>query len=279
MTTSLRPQLYSFLTEAKTTPAKLVQVVITLLTLGSIGLFGLEIGYESTFLQYHDLFYAIELAIVMIFSVEYVLKLWSAPNRLKFIFSFYGLIDLLAILPFYLHLANLSFLRSARLLRLLRITKLFRLAKIMQYIQIQLGLPTISVGRVIQENVVKNIVVIVAIYYSAHYVEEFFKDIDLAVLPDLLLATSVLAVAAMFGFFSLSYADLNISKPFDRFLIHLTTAMLMFPIGMMFLIVQMALRIELGRQPVFLDVTIWLVYAAIVLWDFWNVHRCKNSAA
>lgn len=61
------------------------------------------------------------------FTVEYVLRIWAAPRPLRFIFSFWGLIDLLAILPFYLGTSlDLRSLRVFRLLRLLRTLKLLR---------------------------------------------------------------------------------------------------------------------------------------------------------
>lgn len=273
MLQSFRPRLYTFLNTPQTLPAKILQAVITGLVLVSLVLFGIEFFYTDLFVAQHFWFYAMELTIVMVFSVEYILKLWSAPQRLKFIFSFYGIIDLLAILPFFLHVANLSFLRSARLLRLLRVSKLFRLAKVMQYVQAQLGLPM-----VVQENVVKNIIVIVALYFSEHYVQTFFAEIDPATLPDVILAASVLAVAAMFGFFSVSYADLNVTKVFDRFLLHVTTAALMLPIGLMFLVVQIALQVEIQNQAHLMTGAIWLVYSSIVLWDFWNVRRVPTAA-
>ena len=69
-----------------------------------------------------------ELVCIVIFSLEYLIRLYIAKRKLKFIFSFYGIIDLLAILPFYL---TLGFdLRSARVLRFLR---LFRLIKLIRY--------------------------------------------------------------------------------------------------------------------------------------------------
>lgn len=277
MDLSYRARFYTFLTAPTSFLGKLVQGVVTLLVIASLVLFGVEFFYPTTFAAYQAIFYNCELAIVVIFSAEYLLKLWAAPNRLKFVFSFYGIIDLLAILPFFLHIANLSFLRSARLLRLLRISKLFRLAKVLQYIQAQLGLPQVSVARVVQENVVKNIVVIIALYYSVHSVQTFFQEINPDALPDVILAASVLAVAAMFGFFSVSYADLDIAKTFDRFLLHFTTAMLMFPIGLMFLVVQVALQVEIQSQVQLMQTAIWLVYGAIVLWDFWNVRRIPRS--
>lgn len=263
-----RASVHLFLNKPQTLVAKLTQGIITVLVLVSLGLFGIEFFYSDLFTAQHGWFYGIELAIVIVFSVEYIFKLWSAPQRLKFVFSFYGIIDLLAILPFFLSVANLSFLRSVRLLRLLRVSKLFRLAKVMQYIQAQLGL-----SAVVQENVLKNIVVIVALYFSGHYVQSFFQTIDPATLPDVILAASVLAVAAMFGFFSVSYVDLNVTKVFDRFLLHLTTAALMLPIGLMFLVVQVALQVEIQNQVHLMTAAIWLVYGSIVLWDFWNVRR------
>lgn len=68
-----------------------------------------------------------EIAVVGLFTLEYLYRIYTAPNRSRFIFSFYGLIDLLAILPFYLGLLiDLRSLRIIRLLRLLRILKLAR---------------------------------------------------------------------------------------------------------------------------------------------------------
>ena len=52
-----------------------------------------------------------ELVCIVIFSLEYLIRLYIAKRKLKFIFSFYGIIDLLAILPFYLTFSssNLQF--------------------------------------------------------------------------------------------------------------------------------------------------------------------------
>ncbi|MBU1221670.1 ion transporter [Myxococcota bacterium] len=70
----------------------------------------------------------IETVTVIIFTIEYLLRLWVAENKLKFIFSFYGIIDLLAILPFYI--AKGIDLRSIRIVRLFR---LFRMFKVLRY--------------------------------------------------------------------------------------------------------------------------------------------------
>ena len=67
----------------------------------------------------------IELITVLIFTIEYILRVICTKNSLKFVFSLYGLIDLAAILPFYLAIGlDLRGIRAVRMLRLARILKL-----------------------------------------------------------------------------------------------------------------------------------------------------------
>lgn len=70
----------------------------------------------------------IEVMTVVLFSVEYCLRVFIADKKLSYIFSFWGLIDLIAILPFYL--ASGLDLRAVRIFRLLRI---FRIYKLLRY--------------------------------------------------------------------------------------------------------------------------------------------------
>lgn len=69
----------------------------------------------------------IETATVLIFTLEYLLRIYVATNKPRFIFSFFGLVDLAAILPFYIAAGlDLRSIRAVRLLRLVRILKLAR---------------------------------------------------------------------------------------------------------------------------------------------------------
>lgn len=71
---------------------------------------------------------------VVVFSIEYILRIYVSDKKLKFIFSFYGIIDLLSILPFYVALGiDLRSLRALRFLRLFRILKLVRYNKAMNH--------------------------------------------------------------------------------------------------------------------------------------------------
>lgn len=66
----------------------------------------------------------------MIFSIEYVLRVLVTKKPLRYIFSFYGIIDILAILPFYLNrFLDLRFLRAFRVFRIFRALKLIRYNK------------------------------------------------------------------------------------------------------------------------------------------------------
>ena len=69
-----------------------------------------------------------ETIITILFTVEYILRVATAPKKLGYILSFYGIVDLLAILPFYLTAAgvDLYILRIVRMFRVLRVLKLLR---------------------------------------------------------------------------------------------------------------------------------------------------------
>ena len=74
-----------------------------------------------------NLLNVIEVSTIAIFTLEYLLRIIAAKKKTEFIFSFYGLVDLLAILPFYISSGlDLRAVRAFRLLRLVRILKLFR---------------------------------------------------------------------------------------------------------------------------------------------------------
>jgi serine phosphatase RsbU (regulator of sigma subunit) len=66
-------------------------------------------------------FYWGEVVVVAVFSFEYLLRLVASREKLKFIFSFHGLVDLLAIVPFYVGGFDTQWLRALRLLRVLKL--------------------------------------------------------------------------------------------------------------------------------------------------------------
>jgi voltage-gated potassium channel len=108
--------------------------ILVLLNLVAVALESVP-GLQS---NYGDWFYRFEIFSVIVFTGEYLARVWSAPAkidaetehssfkaRMKYIFSFYGIIDLVAILPFYIQALFPGLdLRVLRALRLLRILKL-----------------------------------------------------------------------------------------------------------------------------------------------------------
>ena len=80
------------------------------------------------------LLHSIELFSVIVFTFEYLLRIYVADSKPNFIFSFFGIIDLLAILPFYLSFGvDLRSLRALRFLRLFRVLKLVRYNRAMNH--------------------------------------------------------------------------------------------------------------------------------------------------
>ena len=69
----------------------------------------------------------LEVAITIFFTIEYVVRIVFSQRKSKYIFSFFGILDLVAILPFYLSLG--IDLRTVRAFRLFRIFRIFKLAK------------------------------------------------------------------------------------------------------------------------------------------------------
>ncbi|NQT96834.1 MAG: ion transporter [Candidatus Marinimicrobia bacterium] len=73
----------------------------------------------------NEILVILEITIVLLFSVEYLLRIIVTEEKFKYIFSFYGILDLLAILPFYI--TSGIDLRSVRIFRLFRIFRVFKL--------------------------------------------------------------------------------------------------------------------------------------------------------
>ncbi|WP_435413377.1 ion transporter, partial [Psychroserpens mesophilus] len=111
--------------------------------------------------QTKSILYAIEVFSVSVFTMEYVLRIYVADSKPKFIFSFFGIIDLLAILPFYLSFGiDLRSLRALRFLRLFRILKLVRYNKAMNHF-------TRAIKSAKEEILLFVFITLILIYFSA----------------------------------------------------------------------------------------------------------------
>lgn len=104
------------------------QIFIAIITVVSITSIILET--VETLGRFHNLFEIIEWSTATVFGLEYLGRTITTKRKLKYIFSFWGLIDLASTAPTFLSFANLSVLKSARILRLIRLLRIFRLTRI-----------------------------------------------------------------------------------------------------------------------------------------------------
>lgn len=97
-----------------------------------VSILGIVLETVDGLSEYKNIFLAMEYVSVFFFSLEYIGRAFTARKPFKYIFSFFGIIDIIAILPTFLGIANLTFLKSARLLRMLRFLRMIRLAKVLR---------------------------------------------------------------------------------------------------------------------------------------------------
>lgn len=111
----------------------------------------------------------IDIVCIVIFSIEYLLRIYVADKPLKYIFSFYGIIDFIAIMPFFLpsHL-DLRFLRIFRLFRIFRALKLIRYNKAIGRFNIALNL--------VKEELVLFLIVSIMIVFIVSFGIYYFEN-------------------------------------------------------------------------------------------------------
>lgn len=127
---SWKNRLHEIIYEADTNEGKFFDIVLLIAIIISI-LFVMLESVESIDKKYHDFLHNGEWVITILFTIEYVLRIISIKKPFKYIFSFFGIIDFLSIIPKYLSLFligthSLVALRALRLLRVFRILKLAR---------------------------------------------------------------------------------------------------------------------------------------------------------
>jgi len=123
-----RKKLYTIIFEAETRAGKTFDVVLMILILVSVLAVILE-TIKPIDQRYHAYFLYTEWIITLLFSVEYILRIWVVKKPWRYISSFYGLVDLLSILPLYLSLVfagsqSFAIIRALRLMRVFRVFKL-----------------------------------------------------------------------------------------------------------------------------------------------------------
>src|SRR5687768_2302877 len=127
---SLKPRLYEIVFESDTRAGKTYDVVLLFCIVASVIVVALE-SISTLPIQFDKWLFILEWFFTIIFTIDYIARLWIVDRKRRYIFSFFGIIDLLSILPTYLGLflvgaQSLMVIRSIRLLRIFRIFKLSR---------------------------------------------------------------------------------------------------------------------------------------------------------
>ena len=123
-----RLRWYTIIFEADTRAGRLFDKTLIAIILLSIGIVMAD-SVEALHLVYGRGFLVMEWVFTVLFTVEYIARLVCTRRPLRYALSFYGLIDLLAVLPTYLalFLPELHALIDVRVLRLLRVFRVFKL--------------------------------------------------------------------------------------------------------------------------------------------------------
>ncbi len=127
-----KTKLHDIIYEADTPSGKLFDVLLFVTIIASIILVMLE-SIESFDKNHHDLLNISEWVITILFSIEYIARIITVKKPLNYVFSFYGVIDLLSTIPKYISLlfGGIHALAALRALRLLRIFRILKLARYM----------------------------------------------------------------------------------------------------------------------------------------------------
>lgn len=123
-------KVYEIIFESDTPAGKAFDIGLLISIVVSVVVVMLE-SVQSIKAQWGEYFLIAEWVFTVLFTIEYLGRLWVVLNKRKFIFSFFGIVDLLSIIPSYLMLflpgaQSLLVIRSLRLLRIFRIFKLTR---------------------------------------------------------------------------------------------------------------------------------------------------------
>ena len=128
-TNSFRHKIHEIIFEADTFYGKLFDIVLLITIVSSVVAVMLE-SIDSIHQQYGDILRIFEWIVTILFTIEYFLRIYAVNKPLKYIFSFMGIIDLLAIIPTYLIFIfpAAHFFTVVRSIRLIRVFRVFKLS-------------------------------------------------------------------------------------------------------------------------------------------------------
>lgn len=218
---NIKARIYSILEKhhGQDRSSRVFDIFIVTLILLNVALVIVE-TVEGFSQSYSTILFVLDAISVFVFTIEYFLRLWvctenpqySRPiaGRLRYAFSFYMLVDLVAILPFYI---PILFFVDLRILRLIRLVRIFRLFKVGRYSKSLRYLVTTFKNKKEEIFVSLFIVIVILVISSSviYYVEKDAQPESFGSIPD----------AMWWGVAALSttgYGDVRPITPLGKFL-------------------------------------------------------------
>lgn len=129
---SLKERLFVIVFETESPAGRVFDIAVLLIIVASVLAVSLEsvAAFETRF---GTILRGLEWTFTLLFSAEYALRLYVARRRLKYVFSFFGVVDLLSLLPTFLSLVFTS-VHSLLVIRALRLLRVFRVLKVMRHL-------------------------------------------------------------------------------------------------------------------------------------------------
>mgnify|MGYP006306044691 CR=1 FL=1 len=231
--------IHEVIFEADSPAGKTFDVFLIISILVSVLIVMLD-SISAVSVRYGNLLYVAEWFFTILFTIEYVLRLSSVSRPIKYATSFYGIVDLLAIIPTYLSLfvAGTQYLLVIRVLRILRV---FRVFKLVNYVgEAHLLLRALRASRrkisVFLYTVLTLVVVFGALMYMLEGPENGFTSIPRSIYWAIVTLTTV------------GYGDVTPQTPVGQFLAAIVMifdyAIIAFPTG----IVSVEMAQEFNRK-------------------------------
>lgn len=127
--------------------------------------------------------------------------------------------------------------------------------------------------KLILENLIKNILSLIILFFCYTPTKNvLLTAADKNIAGNLLIGVSIIAVIACFGCFAFTYEKIKAGKLYSRLIAHLTTGLLLLIIGLSLEMTAVLINILIGNF-LMMDITLGLLYLAVVLYDFWDLDR------
>lgn len=118
---SLRTQIWSVIHKGRGPSGRAYGFLSLVLILFSLAVLPLEFFPGND--EFREILLILEIVITAVFTLDYLLHVYSAPRRLHYVFSLFGIVDLLSVLPFYLGFLAIPYIRVIRLIRIARLAE------------------------------------------------------------------------------------------------------------------------------------------------------------